>query len=81
MPVAAGHRAVLELSECSTGLRFSSPALAVSVWCLQDTDRSGLWILIALVPLIGFIVLLVFMVQGSDHGHNQYGSNPKKAAI
>jgi uncharacterized membrane protein YhaH (DUF805 family) len=29
--------------------------------------------------VIGFIVLLVFMVQDSDAGDNQYGSNPKGA--
>ena len=38
------------------------PGIAVSVRRLHDTDRSGWWMLIALVPLIGAIVLLVFMV-------------------
>ena len=57
------------------------PALAVSVRRLHDTGRSGLWLLIGLIPLIGFIVLLVFMVQDSDPGQNQYGMNPKAATI
>ena len=57
------------------------PTLAVSVRRLHDTGRSGLWLLIGLVPLIGFIVLLVFFVQDSDYGQNQYGPNPKTAAI
>ncbi len=57
------------------------PALAVSVRRLHDTDRSGWWLLIMLIPLIGVIVILVFMVQDSKPGENQYGSNPKGAAV
>lgn len=55
------------------------PGIAVSVRRLHDTERSGWWLLIALVPLIGAIVLLVFMVQDSKPGQNQYGPNPKEA--
>ena len=57
------------------------PALAVSVRRLHDTDRIGWWLLIMLIPLIGVIVILVFTVQDSKPGENQYGSNPKGAAI
>ncbi len=57
------------------------PFLAVSVRRLHDTDRSGWWLLIALIPLIGAIVILVFMVQDSKPNENQYGSNPKGAAV
>jgi uncharacterized membrane protein YhaH (DUF805 family) len=55
------------------------PSIAVTVRRLHDTDRSGWWLLIAFVPLIGAIVLLVFMVQDSKPGQNQYGANPKEA--
>ena len=55
------------------------PGIAVSVRRLHDTERSGWWLLIALIPLIGAIVLLVFMVQDSKPGQNQYGANPKDA--
>ncbi|HEV7802196.1 MAG TPA: DUF805 domain-containing protein [Burkholderiales bacterium] len=61
------------------GLGVLIPSLAVSVRRLHDTNRSGWWLLIGLIPVIGFIVLLVFMVQDSDAGDNQYGSNPKGA--
>ncbi len=54
------------------------PSLAVSVRRLHDTGRSGWWLLISLVPIIGAIVLLVFLVQDSDAGENQYGPNPKE---
>ena len=53
------------------------PSIAVTVRRLHDTDRSGWWLLIALVPLIGGIILLIFMVQDSQAGENQFGPNPK----
>ena len=53
------------------------PGLAVFVRRLHDTNRSGWWFFIGLIPLIGAIVLLVFMVQDSTPGDNQYGANPK----
>lgn len=56
------------------------PGLAVSVRRLHDTNRSGWWLLLAFVPIIGAIVLLVFMVQDSQSAENQYGQNPKGLA-
>ena len=53
------------------------PAIAVTVRRLHDTGRSGWWILIALVPVIGGIVLLIFMVLDSQPGDNKYGPSPK----
>jgi uncharacterized membrane protein YhaH (DUF805 family)/uncharacterized RDD family membrane protein YckC len=57
------------------------PNIAVSVRRLHDTDRSGWWLLIILVPLIGFIVLLVFTVKDSDPRENRFGSNPKETKV
>jgi uncharacterized membrane protein YhaH (DUF805 family) len=57
------------------------PSLAVLVRRLHDTNRSGWWILIGLIPVIGWIVLLVFVVEDSNPGQNQYGPNPKDAAV
>ncbi|MNZ89121.1 Inner membrane protein YhaI [compost metagenome] len=53
------------------------PSLALVVRRLHDTGRSGWWVLIGFIPLIGFIVLLVFMCTDSDPDTNQYGPNPK----
>ena len=53
------------------------PSIAVSVRRLHDINRTGWWVLIALVPLVGWIVLLVFHVQDSTPGTNRYGPNPK----
>jgi uncharacterized membrane protein YhaH (DUF805 family) len=52
------------------------PGLAAGVRRLHDTSRSGWWILIGLIPIIGWIILIVFYVQDS-HPDNQYGPNPK----
>ncbi len=56
------------------------PTLALSVRRLHDIDRSGWWVLIYLIPLIGPIVLLVFALLGGTPGSNRYGPNPKEAA-
>lgn len=55
------------------------PSIAVIVRRLHDTGRSGWWLLVALVPIVGVIALLVFAVQDSEAGHNEYGPNPKLA--
>jgi uncharacterized membrane protein YhaH (DUF805 family) len=56
------------------------PGIGVSVRRLHDTNRSGWWLLIAFVPLIGTIVLIVFYCQDSDAGDNRFGPNPKAQA-
>jgi len=48
------------------------PSLAVTVRRLHDTGRSGWWILIGLVPIIGWVVLLVFMLLDST-ADNEHG--------
>lgn len=55
------------------------PTLAVTVRRLHDIDRTGWWILINLIPLIGTIVLLVFALTPGTPGSNRYGPDPKQA--
>ena len=59
------------------GLVHFIPSLAVTVRRLHDTGKSGWWLLIAFIPFIGAIVLLVFLVQDSHPGTNEWGPNPK----
>ena len=59
------------------GLAVLVPSIAVEVRRLHDTNRTGWWVLIGLVPLIGAIILLVFFTQDSQPGDNQHGPNPK----
>lgn len=56
------------------------PSIAVAIRRLHDTNRSGWWLLISLVPVIGGLVLLFFMIQDGTPGQNQYGPNPKETA-
>jgi len=63
------------------GLAVFIPGIAVSIRRLHDTDRSGWWILICFIPLIGAIWLLVLFVLDGTAGQNQYGPDPKVAAL
>ena len=62
------------------GLLFSLgsliPSLAIGARRLHDTGRSGWWQLLYLIPLIGLIIMIVFLVQDS-HPDNEYCPNPK----
>lgn len=70
--------AVLGLNVISmlVGLGLLIPSISIAARRLHDTGRSGWWQLIALLPLIGFIVLIVFLVQDGQET-NDYGVNPK----
>lgn len=52
------------------------PSLGLGVRRLHDTNRSGWWILINLIPVIGWIIFIVFAVKPSDPVPNQYGPVP-----
>ncbi len=54
-----------------------SANLSVTVRRLHDTDRSGWWWWIQLIPCVGFIVILVFMLLDSTPGDNRFGPNPR----
>jgi uncharacterized membrane protein YhaH (DUF805 family) len=57
------------------------PGIAVTIRRLHDSDRSGWWWLICFIPLIGAIVLIVFMIIDGTAGQNQYGPDPKAIAL
>ncbi|MFI9650636.1 DUF805 domain-containing protein [Streptomyces sp. NPDC052040] len=56
------------------------PALGVTFRRLHDTGKSGWWILISLIPLVGWIILIVFLATEGTPEPNKYGTNPKFAA-
>ena len=74
--VALGDAAATVLSDVYT-LAVFIPGLAVSVRRLHDTDFSGWFMLMALIPILGWIGLIYFLVQDSTPGDNKYGPNPK----
>ncbi len=57
------------------------PNIAVGTRRLHDIGRSGWWQLIWLVPIIGWIVLIVFFATNGQSGDNQYGPDPKAAPM
>lgn len=59
------------------GLAMIIPSISVGVRRLHDIGKEGLWILVGLIPFIGWIVLIYFYVQDSEPGANAFGSNPK----
>jgi uncharacterized membrane protein YhaH (DUF805 family) len=52
------------------------PALGVTIRRFHDINRSGWWILISLVPIIGSIVILIFALLESTPGDNRFGPLP-----
>lgn len=52
------------------------PGWAVTVRRLHDIGRSGWWVFITLIPLVGVIVLIVWLIRESDPGENEFGPNP-----
>lgn len=56
------------------------PSIAVAVRRLHDTDRSGWWLLLALIPIIGGLVVLYFLIlEGKEP--NRFGSAPASQAL
>ena len=52
------------------------PGLAVTIRRLHDSHLSGLWLVIICIPIIGFFVVLAFLVRVSTIGTNQFGPPP-----
>jgi uncharacterized membrane protein YhaH (DUF805 family) len=52
------------------------PYISVAVRRLHDIGRSGWWYWIALIPLVGFILLIVWFARKGDSGPNQFGPEP-----
>ena len=74
---AAGGPAVLTLLGV---LALFLPTLAAGVRRLHDTDRSGWMLLIMLIPLVGPILLIVFLCQRGTEGANRFGSDEMAVA-
>jgi uncharacterized membrane protein YhaH (DUF805 family) len=56
------------------------PSLAVAIRRLHDTNKSGWFLLLGLIPLIGAIILIVFYATAGDSGDNNYGAPPLPGA-
>ena len=56
------------------------PNLGLAVRRLHDIDRSGWWILIGIIPILGWALLIYWYVQPGTAGANQFGADPKSGA-
>jgi uncharacterized membrane protein YhaH (DUF805 family) len=50
--------------------------VGVDIRRLHDTNRSGWWLLISLIPIVGGIVLIVFLATAGTRGANRFGPQP-----
>ncbi|MBA3926801.1 DUF805 domain-containing protein [Listeria rustica] len=58
------------------GLVVLIPMISLGVRRLHDTNKSGWFILMALIPLVGWIIMLVFYCTAGDKGSNRFGEDP-----
>ncbi|MES2414430.1 MAG: DUF805 domain-containing protein [Pseudomonadota bacterium] len=56
------------------------PSITVGVRRLHDINKSGWWLLIVLIPLIGWLIAIYWAVKEGDAGDNTYGRDPKADA-
>ena len=54
------------------------PGLAVAWRRLHDIGKKGSWYFIGLIPIVGWILLIVWFCQDSQPGENEFGPNPKE---
>ena len=52
------------------------PGIAVSVRRMHDIDKSGWWVLISIIPLVGWIIYIVWACQKGTGGANRFGADP-----
>ncbi|QAA23343.1 DUF805 domain-containing protein [Sporolactobacillus terrae] len=55
------------------------PALAVGARRLHDIGKTGWWQLIGIIPVLGWIVLIVYFCTDTQDKENSYGANPKES--
>lgn len=58
------------------GMAILLPYLGVGVRRLHDLNKSGWWLLISLIPIIGVIILIFWFVQQGTRGQNRFGADP-----
>jgi len=61
------------------GLAVLLPTLGVNARRLHDTNRSGWWMLLWLIPILGWIPIIIFLAQDGTPADNKYGPDPKAA--
>lgn len=66
--------AISDVLQLIVGLGLFLPQLAVAVRRLHDTGKSGLWLFIGFIPLVGAIILIIWLATSGDRRPNAYGA-------
>lgn len=56
------------------------PSISVTVRRFHDIGRSGWWLLLSFIPILGWIAMFIFTLLDSESGSNKYGPNPKQSS-
>ena len=67
----------VDIADVIAAIAFIPLTMAVTVRRLHDTNRSGWWYLLAFIPIIGDLVLFIFMCLKGTEGENRFGKDPK----
>ena len=68
---------IFDIISLIIGIIFFIPNLTVTVRRLHDVGRTGWYVLIPIIPIIGYLILLYFCLCDSEEQANQYGPSPK----
>ncbi len=71
--VTAAARVLGDVVNAITALVMILPLLSAGVRRLHDTGRSGFWLLLCFVPVVGWIVVVIFLAERGFPGPNDYG--------
>lgn len=66
----------VQVIQSLVSLIFLLPGLGVAIRRLHDINKSGWWLFLALIPLVGAIILIIWFCKPSDPGINAYGDEP-----
>jgi uncharacterized membrane protein YhaH (DUF805 family) len=60
------------------GLAILVPCFTITIRRLHDTNRSGWWVLAGLIPVVGWLALLILMSLEGKYERNRFGPDPKR---
>ncbi len=69
---------VLEILQTILALALLLPSIGITTRRLHDTGKSGWWQLLWFVPIVGWVILIVFLAQESEQHDNVYGTKPNQ---
>ena len=78
--IASGLGVVLVIAAVALYLAIIVPSIGVAIRRLHDTDKSGWWLLIGLIPF-GGLVLLFFYIQEGTVGQNTFGAAAEPSGV